>query len=546
MNQEMHTEHALRETEALKCLSVHLAADKKSVIATFSPDGAARAITLEEFNRAVDAAGFGGYRLDLPALKDAAEKYAAGVAFETAIGAAVDGQFAIRVDAQKLHAYLCCKPACGGAPVTLERVMEDAKLHGIVAELDLAAVESALEKGGDDILIASGRAPADGANGRFESLIPSAKKRSPHLDEHGLADFRDLGGILAVKAGDALMRRIAPTQGEDGWNLLGEAIPAKPGKDVAYAKRLEGAELDPDDPNLLRAAIGGSPVLLENAVRVEPIYTVQDVDLRTGNIDFPGTVNVTGDIHSGMTVKAAGDIHVNATIEGVTLDAGGDIAVKGGIVGLTERGKTAHSSIRCKGSCSAHFVQNAHISAGNGIFIRDFAMQSELHAAHQIIVGDKGSKKGQIIGGLSRAVMLIKAKIIGSPARAKTVMIAGADQAQYDRLAAIAAALDAAMTKLIQVVKLLDLAHAQPDRIKPEMHKAAEATRDAINAEMKALRLDEDQLKAEIAAAEQAQVIAEKQFLEGAEICFGSKRHRVAADREGGVVQLRDGQPAFV
>jgi hypothetical protein len=62
---------------------------------------------------------------------------------------------------------------------------------------------------------------------------------------------------------------------------------------------------------------------------------------------------------------------------------------------------------------------------------------------------------------------------------------------------------------------------------------------------MAALRLDEDRLKREMAVSEQAQVIAEKQFLEGVEIRFGSKRHRVVADREGGTVQLTEGELVF-
>jgi uncharacterized protein (DUF342 family) len=529
----------------LKYLSIRLDEGGKRVIGSFAPAGDTEIITLDDLNRAVAAAGFGGYRLDESALQDATAKYAAGAAFEAVIGEAVDGVFDIRIAADQLHAYLNCRPPRGGTPVTAERILEEAKRKGITAEIDLAAVANALNAGGDNILIASGSAAVGGADGRFESLIPSAKARSPHLDEYGLVDFRDLGEIPAVEIGDALMRRIPPTAGEPGLTLLGQIIPAKPGKDVAFAKRLIGSEFDPGDQNLLIASIAGSPVLLENGVTVEPIYTVGDVDLRTGNIDFPGTVNVTGDIHVGMTVKASGDIHVNGTVEGVTLVAGGDIVVKGGIVGLTERGKTVHASISCKGSCSAHFVQNAHISAGNGIFIRDFAMQSEMAAAHQIIVGDKGSRKGHIIGGVTRAVMLIKAQIIGSPARAKTIVIAGADQALHDRLTAIAATLDVAMTKLIQVVKLLELARTDPSRMPPAIVKAAEATRDTINAEMTALRLDEDQLKLEIAASEQAQVIAEKQFLEGVEISFGSSRHRVVADREGGVVQLEEGELVF-
>ena len=531
----------------LKYLSLHLDDEGRKIIAAFAPEGEVDSITLNDFKQAVNAAGFGGYKLNEPVLQDATAKYAAGEAFLIAVGEAVDGEFDIRIDTGQLNAYLTCIPPHGGASVTLERVLEDIKHKEITVGLDLEAVEKALKEGGDNVLIASGRAAVDGVDGRFENLIPSAKERSPHLDEHGLADFRELGEILVVHKGDPLMRRILATSGEPGLTLSSKEIPAKPGKDVVFAAKLDGAEFDPADENLLIAATDGCPVSMKDGVSVEAIYTVKDVDLHTGNIDFPGTVNVTGDVHTGMTVKASGDIHVNGTVEGVVLVSGGDIVVKGGIIGLTERAseKSHHSMITCKGSCSANFAQNAHISAGNGIFIRDFAMQSELSAGHQIVVGD-GSRKGHLIGGTARATMLIKAQVIGSPARSKTLVIAGADQALHDGLTAIAEARDAAMNKLLNVVKLLELAHSNPGRLPVETVKAAETTRDNINAEMAALNLDEAELNREIAASKEAQIVAEKKFLEGVEVRFGLKRQTMVADREGGIFKLKEGELTFI
>ena len=535
------------ENVHLKYLSLHLDDEGRKIIAAFAPEGDVDSITLNDFKRTVEAAGFGGYKLDEAALQDATAKYTAGEAFLIAVGETVDGEFDIRIDVGHLNAYLTCVPPLGGAPVTLERVLEEAKHKEITVELDLETVENALKGGGDNVLIASGKAAVDGVDGKFENLVPSAKERSPHLDEHGLTDFRELGEILVVHAGDPLMRRILATDGEPGLSLSGQTIPANPGKSVAFATQLDGTEFDPADENLLIAATDGCPVLLKDGVSVETIYTVENVDLHTGNIDFPGTVNVTGDVHTGMTVKASGDIHVNGTVEGVILIASGDIVVKGGIIGLTERAgeKSHHSTITCKGSCSANFVQNAHISAGNGIFIRDSAMQSELSAGHQIIVGDKGSSKGHLIGGTARATMLVKAQVIGSPARSKTVVIAGADQGLHDRLTAIAEARDAAMNKLLNVIKLLELAHANPGRLPAETVKAAETTRDTINAEMVVLRLDETELNREIAACKKAQVVAEKRFFEGVEVRFGLKHHTMVVDREGGIFQLKEGDLVF-
>ena len=534
----------MSEDARVQYLSFRLDGDGKKIIAAFVPEGTTESITLDALKKAVEAAGFGGYKLDEQALREVAAKYAGGKAFEAFVGSAVDGKFEIRIDPSNVNAYLSCTPALGGKPISLEDVVEEAKRKGITATLDMGAIQKAIAEGGDKIPIAHGRAPTNGVDGKFENLVPSAKERSPRLDEHGLADFRELGEILVVHTGDPLMRRIPATEGEAGLSLSGKPVAAKPGKSVNFAKKLEGTGFDAADPNLLIAATDGCPVLRKDGVEVEAIYTVEDVDLHTGNIDFPGTVKVKGTVQTGMTVKAGGNIHINDTVEGATLIAGGDVVVKGGIVGLAPRaGDKVHPfTVECKGSCTANFVQNARISAGNGIFIRDSSMQSELTAAHQIIVGDNNSRKGHLVGGTARAMMLVKAQVIGSPARAKTIVIAGPDQAMQERLAAIAAERDAAINKLMAVVKLLEFAQAQPDRLPAEKVKAAETTRDSINAEMIALSEEEDDLKRELAASEGAQIVAVKEFLDGVEIQFGVKHQKITADREGGTFHLTDGE----
>ena len=433
----------------------------------------------------------------------------------------------------------------------MQSILQEAQNKGITVALDLKAIERALREGGENILIASGKPPVPGVDGRFESLVPSMKERSPHLDEHGLADFRDLGEVVAVRAGDALMRLIPPTEGEPGETVTGKIIPVKPGKKVAFATKLDGAALDPSNPNMLIAAIAGCPVVLKDGVSVEPIYTVKNVDLHTGNISFDGTIHVSGDIKADMSIKATGDIHVDGTVESAMLEAGGDVVVKGGIIGSSElhtgSNEEFHAAIKCTGSCTARFVQNAHISAGNGIFIHDIAMLSELTAGHQIIVGDKGSRKGDIIGGTARATMLVKAQNIGSPAYLTTVVHVGATPLMHEQHNIVTKALDASEHKLADINKLLELARLHPGRLPPETVKTAEATRDALSAEIETLRENETELRKEIDIANKAQVVVEKHVFGGTEICIGLKHYKTADDREGGIFHLNEeGELVFV
>ncbi len=298
-------------------------------MASFAPEGVAEMISVDDFKRAIDGAGFGECNLIESEILEATSKYIDGKAFEIAIRDAVDGEFFIQIDDDHLNAFLTCIPGHGGRAVTPESVVEEARNKIISTELDMEAVERAINENGDHVLIAHGKEPEVGHDSEFKSLLPEAKEHVPQVDEDGVANFRDLGEILIVHEGDPLMRRIPATLGEPGLTLSGQPIPAIPGRDDAYSVKLDGVEIDPEDPDLLKSKIDGCPTLLENGVRVEPVYTIKNVDLHSGNIDFLGTVIVTGGVLSGMTVKADGDIHVKRSVVGVVLLAGGDVIVGG-------------------------------------------------------------------------------------------------------------------------------------------------------------------------------------------------------------------------
>ena len=277
---------------------------------------------------------------------------------------------------------------------------------------------------------------------------------------------------------------------------------------------------------------------------MESVYTVNNVDLHTGTLSYEGTVHVTGDVHTDMTIKATGDILVDGTVENAMLEAGGDITVKGGILGSSEAhdslDKKFQASIKCSGSCTAQFVQNAHIFAGNSIFIHEVAMQSELTAAHQIIVGDKNSQKGEIIGGVSRATMLIQSRNIGSTARPRTIIIAGSDKQLHEQLNDCNKKRETLEERFASILKLIDMAHKIPGRVPPEALKSAEATRTILYAEIDSIREDELAIHKEINLSKGAKVIAIKKVFGGTEVRFGLKHYETAQDREGGIFLINE------
>lgn len=186
--------------------------------------------------------------------------------FTMAVGERRDGTFTIRCSHDGVEAYLVIAPPWGGAPVSLEQVRRALAEKKIVIGVRHAEIEEAIASGRpQEILAASGRPPEPGTDGELVSLLPEVKERIPHCDaEDGIVDYRDLGEIVSVAAGTPLMRRIPPVPGTVGESIFGKEIPPPPVADVQFAQNPDGAEISPEDPNLLVAAIAGQPVLAKD------------------------------------------------------------------------------------------------------------------------------------------------------------------------------------------------------------------------------------------------------------------------------------------
>lgn len=486
-------------------------------------------------------------------LPEAINKIRAGEAFEITIGEVRDGEVQVHLDASKMAAYLHISQPFGGAPVTREQVGSAIERAGVVFGLDHEAVEQSIQAGrADNVLIAKGRPPVHGEDGRLESLIPSMKERRPRIDEHDLADYRNLGEVLVVHMGETLVRRVPATPGEAGETLLGQEIPTIPGKEVMFAPGLTGVVPDTSDPDVLVAAITGQPVQVKNGVIVEPTYAASRVDLSTGNIVFDGTVKVQGDVQAGMTIRATGDIHVAGTVEAstqgeATLEAGGDIVVQGGVIGRVDSGdgESYVSRIHCKGSFTARFVQNVHIFAEGSIYVDDTAMQSELSAANQVVVGKEGSGKGRIIGGLIQATLLVKAQVIGSPSLTRTVVEVGFHPKMNDRLRLLVSEREEWDKKLEDVQRVLAFSKLNPGRLSEETLQKAEKTLVAAQARIAELQDEHEVLNGQLQLADKGRVVVEKILFEGVEVMSGGQRYKAVAERGAGVFCLREGELVF-
>ena len=425
-----------------------------------------------------------------------------------------DGAFLIEVASDAMQAWIDVTPANGGQHLDLDAIVLALGEASVTFGIDQSAIKAACSaKSEERFLVASGQAAQNGENARFELLVADARDRAPKLNEHGLIDFRELGAIPTVSADEALMRRHPPTTGSIGRNVRGEVIEPGPGRDEPFADHLVGACVAKDDANLLRAIFAGQPVRCGNGVNVEQVLRLRNINMASGNISFDGTVSIDGEVLPGMKVHATGDIAVGGVVDGAELDAGGDIRVAGGII--------AKARVRAAGSVSARFVEGAHVQAGTTILIDDTALQSELQANNQIVVGLKSPQRGRLAGGSARAMLLIKTPILGSPTGGVTSLLLGVNpvlEAEYQALLQRIAKQREEENNLEKLVKHLST-HGDKGSM---LERAKNSWQEAIKAWARLLP-ERDELERQLAHIARAQIDVGVGVVGAVDASFGKK-----------------------
>ena len=142
-------------------------------------------------------------------IKQLIARYNAGEAVPPIeIAHCVDASLQIMISLDGLSARLTLIPAKGGQPATKADVLALIQGQGIVEGVLVDEINRAIAEGkADDLVIARGREPVPGEDGRLESLLPEARERVPSVNASGRTDYRDLGEVQIVRTGEALVRR---------------------------------------------------------------------------------------------------------------------------------------------------------------------------------------------------------------------------------------------------------------------------------------------------------------------------------------------------
>jgi uncharacterized protein (DUF342 family) len=232
-----------------------------------------------------------------------------------------------------------------------------------------------------------------------------------------IKNFKELNIVQNVVAGQILATKEPSTNGEPGRTVTNKLIPARPGKDCNLLAG-RNTKVTEDGLNIV-AEINGQVYLMGGKVVVDPVYIIQgDVNLKTGNILFLGTVVVQGNVEDGFSIKAAGNIEIHGSVGRCEIEAEGDVIITGGVMGKNEGKIVAGKSVYAK------FIESVRVEAVEGVYVQDGILHSFIDAIKEIIcIG----KRGAIVGGRLRAGELVKTKSLGSIANPETIVEVGID-----------------------------------------------------------------------------------------------------------------------
>ncbi len=335
---------------------------------------------------------------------------------------ASDALLTVDIGSQEMEARVVLTPPHpGGCDMSKDVILAYLRNNKVV----FGVIEEALQgledspKYGEPVMVAQGQKPVNGDDARIQFLFETDRSKLNLEEKNGKVDYKELHLVQNVVEGQALARKVPAKQGIPGRTVTGKLLPSKNGKDMPLplGKNVHASE----DGLTIIADVNGEATFISNKINVETVYTIAgDIDLKTGNQFFLGTIIIMGNVEDGFSVKATGNIEIRGNVGKAEISAEGDVIVHQGITGKSSGVVTAGKNVWAK------FIENAKVSAGENVIVTQSMQNSEVTADKRIVCS--GGKHAAIIGGRYSACEEINAKSIGSPGGgAETILEVGSD-----------------------------------------------------------------------------------------------------------------------
>jgi len=326
----------------------------------------------------------------------------------------------VHVSEDGLQASLCLRPGIDLEVLTRQFLLEVLQAREIsLSERTEHEVDALIERyrlSPDEqieAVVAEGHAPEHGIDGRLEltqtlreaieaAALPEPTADGPGDDEQPEAvDYYNQSAFLIVDAGQSIGQVIEPTRGVDGVDVRGRILAAKDGKAL---------DIKPDDTirttqeGVLEAEVGGLLSMEGARIRIlQELKIPGSVDFSTGNIRFPGRVEIAKGVKDRFSVVATGTIEVRDLVEAAQIESSMDIILHKGMAGR-DRGKMV----------AGRDVQAKYLEGVTALIGRDLVIEKDVASSTVRVGGSCRSPNAQFVGGSLLVAGACQVGVLGS------------------------------------------------------------------------------------------------------------------------------------
>lgn len=322
----------------------------------------------------------------------------------------------IKVSADNLVACLVIDPDADVESISEDQIDALAADRNFIAGADRSRIiREFLEASADaprdepiETVIARGRAPEHGVDGHilFEPGLdpnehvesdahqggqPAPRHPEPNPSPGEAVDFYNQSAFTVVSPGQPIGRIVEPTPGADGFDVTGKPIAAKAGRQLDVA--IEDSILGERDGRLISQASGIIEYAGSRLRVLSELNIAGNIDFSTGNVSFPGDVNVAKGVKDCFSVHVGGSLVVRELVEAANICVAVDTALQRGMAAR------AKGSLKTGRDLTVNYLDNAEIVVGRDLHVIKEISACNVQVGRRIIGPTAAIVGGQVVAG---------------------------------------------------------------------------------------------------------------------------------------------------
>ncbi len=179
----------------------------------------------------------------------------------------------------------------------------------------------------EEIVIAKGLKPVNDIPDVIKLFFEN-KNKNKSIDDNEKIDYRNRYSFTCVEKNEVLAERIPGKLGQDGKDVYGKNIKRNTVRNKPF-KTGKGCKIE---NNKVIATEKGMPIVQNGTFSVNPVYSVKNVNMKTGNINFGGNIEVNGSVEEGMEVSCKGILTIRKDVTSAKIKSNGNIEIFGNTI----------------------------------------------------------------------------------------------------------------------------------------------------------------------------------------------------------------------